>query len=138
MSRPTVLVTPGMRDFAEAVDEERQRQLHTWGDQRHPMGTSGHNFKREADAARRACQAAARNDTVTWFHIMREEFWEAMAETDPAKLQNELIQLAAVCQAMIHDLTRQCHGGDDDDGAEASLVSRQAGDRLPHDISTDK
>lgn len=123
MSHPVVFATPGMCDFAEAVDEERQRQLRTWGDQRHPMGTSGHNFKREADAARRACQAAARNDTVTWFHIMREEFWEAMAETDPVKLQRELIQVAAVCQAMIHDLSRHGDGGDAGGGAEAAVAA---------------
>lgn len=37
---PTLFATSGVKDFAEAVDAERQAQLAKWGDQRHPDGTS--------------------------------------------------------------------------------------------------
>ena len=104
MSYPTLFSTPGVAAFAEAVDAERQAQLAKWGEQHHPDGTSGHNFRREADAARRSCQSAAQRDAVTWFHILREEFWEAMAETDPKALRTELVQCAAVIQAWVADL----------------------------------
>lgn len=104
---PTLFTTPGVKQFAEAIDAERARQIATFGDQRHPDGTSGHNFASEADAARRSCQRAAQNDTVTWFHIAREEFWEAMAETDPVKLRAELVQLGAVCAAWVYDLDQR-------------------------------
>lgn len=104
---PSLFSTPGVAKFAEAIDAERARQLAKFGDQRHPDGTSGHNFAKVADAARRSCQKAAQNDTLTWFHILREEFWEAMAETDPAKLRAELLQIGAVCAAWIYDLDRR-------------------------------
>lgn len=96
--------------LAAEILAERHRQLAKFGDQRHPDGTSGHNFKREADAARRSCQRAARNETVTWFHILREEFWEAMAETDQTKLRAELVQCAAVIAAWISDIDRRPAG----------------------------
>ncbi|WP_435610006.1 NUDIX hydrolase [Streptomyces sp. C10-9-1] len=96
--------TRSLAAFVNDVDAERQAQLTKWGDQRRPDGTSGHNFRREADAARRSCQAAASRDAVTWFHILREEFWEAMSETDPERLRAELVQVASVCAAWIHDL----------------------------------
>ena len=84
--------------------EERMRQRVTWGEQHHPDGTSGHNFRRQADAARRSCQAAARGGYLTWLHILREEFWEAMAETEPDRLRYELLQAVAVGVAWIEDL----------------------------------
>lgn len=107
MSYPTLFTTPGLKQFAEEIDAERARQLDKFGDQRHPDGTSGHNFASEADAARRSCQKAARDGYLSWFHIAREEFWEAMAETDPVKLRAELVQLGAVCAAWISDLDRR-------------------------------
>lgn len=90
--------------FAEEIGAERQRQLDKWGDPHHPDGTSGHNYRREADAARRASRRVLDRDTVTWAHILREEFWEAMAETDTVKLRAELIQVAAVCAAWVEDI----------------------------------
>lgn len=97
--------------FAREITRERLRQLDKFGDQRHPDGTSGHNFARLADEARRSCQRATQNETLTWFHILREEFWEAMSETDPAKLRTELVQCAAVVQAWISDIDRRAEDG---------------------------
>lgn len=107
MSYPTLFTTPGMRDFAQAVDAERQRQLEQWGDQQHPVLIGGHNavlFERLAEGLR-----AANTDRTQrcWMTILLEEAYEAGAETDLAKLRTELVQVAAVCQAIITDLDRQ-------------------------------
>jgi hypothetical protein len=99
-----VFDVPGLEKFTKDIVAERIRQLIKFGDQRHPDGTSGHNFARVADQARRDCQKAAQKDTLTWMHIIREEFWEVLAETDSVKLRAELVQLAAVCAAWIYDL----------------------------------
>ncbi|MCM2390174.1 hypothetical protein [Streptomyces albipurpureus] len=97
--------TPGLQAFAAAVDTERQRQLAKWGDQRHPDGTGQYpELIVDADVARMACQQAAEGEYLTWLHILREEAAEALAETDPAKLRTELVQIAAVCAAWIHDI----------------------------------
>lgn len=42
--------------------------------------------------------------TVTWWHILREEVFEAAAEDDPAALRAELVQVAAVALKMIDAL----------------------------------
>jgi hypothetical protein len=103
MSYPTIFSTPGVRAFAEAVDDERRAQLAKWGEQHHPDGTERRRA-RLAGAARARCQVAAEEGRVTWRHILDEEVEEAFAETDPAKLRAELVQVAAVCAAWIADL----------------------------------
>ncbi|MDG9703743.1 hypothetical protein [Streptomyces sp. DH37] len=98
---PTLFATPGLRDFAQAVDAERQRQLERWGDQRHPDGTGQPGDWETADLARRHCQAMSAAGLVTWRDIVWEEAAEAFAETDPERLAAELIQLASLCQAWV-------------------------------------
>lgn len=113
MSYPTLFTTPGVKDFAEAVDAERQRQLAKWGDQKHPDGTgtddnwTGTPFDLSADFHRRECQAAADRGEVTWAHITLEEVYEALAETEPEKLLAELDQAAAVLAAWRYDVLRR-------------------------------
>lgn len=108
MSHPLILSVPGMRDFAEQVDEERQRQLTRWGDQRHPLlSMEPHDVERFSTLARRACQRAAADGKLAWQHVLLEEVWEALAAGTAEEVATELIQVAAVCQAIIHDLPRQ-------------------------------
>ena len=111
MSYPTLFITPGVKDFAQAVDAERQLQLEQWGDQKHRDGTHpdyevlpGWSASELADAARLACQRSAEMGIVTWRHIFVEEACETLAEADPAQLRAELIQVAAVCAAWICDI----------------------------------
>lgn len=99
MSYPTIFQTPGVKDFAEAVDAERQRQLKKWGEQDHPDGTGGLFLATMAHTLRAECQEAADRGEVTWRHILMEECAEAFAETDPDKLLMELDQAAAVIAA---------------------------------------
>lgn len=49
-----------------------------------------------ADAAKAETDFAARAGILTWRHILGEEVAEAFAESDPAKLRAELVQVAAV------------------------------------------
>ncbi|MEU0370609.1 hypothetical protein ABZ070_10150 [Streptomyces sp. NPDC006283] len=105
---PTLFTTPGVKTFAEAIDTERQAQLAKFGDQKHPDGTSNDPTSRlMRDSARFLCELAAQRGDVTWARILDEECREVMAETDPAKLRAELVQVAAVCAAWIHDLDRR-------------------------------
>jgi hypothetical protein len=101
---PTLFVTPGVKDFAEAIDAERQRQLEKFGDQHHPDGTGSLTQVLEADKAREGCQAAFERGDGTWMHVLIEEVFEALAEEDPAKLRAELVQVASVCAAWVTDI----------------------------------
>ena len=49
-----------------------------------------------ARMARAECDNAAAAGVLTWRAILAEEFHEALAESDPAKLRAELVQVAAV------------------------------------------
>lgn len=107
-----------------ALDEiaaERAAQDARWGEQNHPDGTgtnwvdqikpaygwSGPEAEHAAKLARFDCQRAARRGEETWLRILREEVAEAFAETDPAKLRAELIQVAAVACAWVEAIDRQ-------------------------------
>lgn len=86
---------------------ERQLQDDRWGEQNHPDGTGG-AFRRElADSARDLCNLAAKAGTIKWSQILREEFYEALAESDPTKLREELIQVAAVAVAWVEAIDRR-------------------------------
>lgn len=126
---PTLFRTPGVKAFAEAVDTERAAQLAKWGDQRHPdidhrdIPAVTHRFyehkayvwqthnEERANPSRshgRCTNASPEPHTHTaWDGILLEEVYEALAEADPAKLRTELIQVAAVCAAWVHDLDRR-------------------------------
>lgn len=70
-----------------------------------PDGTGGEHSRMVANMARWQCQEMGA--AVTWKAILREEYAEAMAEEDPAKLRAELIQVAAVCVKWIEYLDRR-------------------------------
>jgi hypothetical protein len=106
-SRITMFVTPGVKVFAEDVDAERQKQFAKWGDQEHPDGTGITGDKERADSARHLCQSMAERGEVTWRDILWEEIAEALAESDPGRLREELVQSGAVIAAWILDLDRR-------------------------------
>jgi hypothetical protein len=106
--------------LASEVLEERGRQDLKWGPpQNLPDGTgpdtwpladlawAGHDSPvprtmtlisaaQLAEAAKANCEAASRNGQTTYADIFIEEVAEALAESDQAKLREELIQVAAV------------------------------------------
>ncbi|MFD6874511.1 MULTISPECIES: hypothetical protein [unclassified Streptomyces] len=98
--------TPGLETFATEIDDERSRQLAKFGDQRHPSGTGLPVYEY---AARRYRDQAVRNaaaGVLTWRDVLLEEVYEALAESDPAALRTELVQVAAVCAAWVSHLDR--------------------------------
>jgi hypothetical protein len=107
MSYPALFTTPGMRDFAEAVDAERQRQLEQFGDQHHPILQGLHTVDLFEDLAQGLRGINTNSAERCWMTILLEEAYEAGAERDLAKFRTEVIQVAAVCQAIITDLDRQ-------------------------------
>jgi hypothetical protein len=105
---------------------ERVRQFRKHGDQSHlPMGTGpevrlcGVPMTVDYDLvagdvatwAKARCKAASQHEggdgTTAFEHILTEEYAEAIAEEDPTRLRDELIQLAAVAVQMVEALDRR-------------------------------
>lgn len=109
----------GRRNFkTEAVlDEvfnERVNQDMKWGQQDHANGTGldtldgpTGGFAELAKEAKLRCDTAAKFGTLTWEHILTEEYLEALAESDPKRLRAELIQVAAVAVSWIEAIDRK-------------------------------
>lgn len=95
---------------AQDVDEERTRQDAKWGVQDHPDGTGGEFYKFHSNSHRTAADSAAKAGSLTWRHVLIEEMFEAFAETDPAKLREELVQCSAVCQSWCEAIDRRGDG----------------------------
>lgn len=90
------------------IKAERERQDNKWGPQSWPDGTH-ERYAVQADRYRQECDDAALLDGngncgLTWRHILLEEVFEALAETDPGKLRVELIQALAVGARWLEDL----------------------------------
>lgn len=82
---------------------ERRRQEDKFGEQSHPDGTGPDHVwaftgpaSFVADCARSECGRLFEEGYGTWLAVLREEIAEAFAESDPAKIREELIQVAAV------------------------------------------
>ncbi|MEW2357061.1 nucleoside triphosphate pyrophosphohydrolase [Spirillospora sp. NPDC029432] len=88
------------------VAAERRAQDRLWGVQEFPDGT-GPEHTAQAEAAKGDCAAAAERGELTWRHILAEEFFEALAESDPSLLRAELVQTAAVAVKWIQALDRR-------------------------------
>ena len=94
-------------DILTEVAIERGRQHLQWGVQNHPNGTGAGVVDRiRAAAAKRRCQQAAKDGTITYRLILDEEVKEAFAEKDPKKLRAELIQTGAVIVQWVKAIDR--------------------------------
>jgi hypothetical protein len=93
------------------VAAERESQVAQWGDQQLPFGTGSDRDQLLARAHRDTTQKHAADGTVTWRDVLLEEVFEAMAESDPHKLRDELVQMIAVGTKMIEDIDRAAAGG---------------------------
>lgn len=89
-----------------SVERELYRQDELWGEQNHPDGT-GDWAAISAEIYRRDTETAAKGGYITYRHILLEEVYEAMAESDRNKLKTELIQVAAVAVAWVEKLIRE-------------------------------
>jgi len=98
--------TPTSRVLVE-IAAERSRQDVKWGEQSHPDGTGNDGDAATAERQRNRCAIAFADGVGTWRHIIREEIAEAFAESDPARLRAELIQVAAVAVAWVEAIDRR-------------------------------
>lgn len=99
-------LVPGAAVMREVI-QERVRQDAKWGEQNHPDGTGSEFHVDQAENARRTCDLFFKKGLGTWAHILREEVFEAFAESDPVKLREELVQVAAVAVAWIEAIDRR-------------------------------
>ena len=99
------------------VADERVRQTDKWGEQNHPNGTGPAKLPMPYNSGSWSAAVAAENLKLltncaaqighcTWLHILREEVFEAFAETAPDKLRAELIQVAAVAVQWVEAIDR--------------------------------
>lgn len=96
---------------------ERERQVAKWGVQIHPDISTLHgvdnsesilaDYEIEANAFKEANDEIVADGTMGWDTILLEEVYEALAESDPVKLREELVQSAAVIFAWLDDLDRR-------------------------------
>ena len=106
MTYPRIL--PRSADVLAEVGCERVRQDRKWGEQNHPDGTGPTIPSLNArEHAIRECDYAAKKGTLSWRHILEEEYREALAESDPAKLRIELVQVAAVAVSWVEAIDRR-------------------------------
>lgn len=85
------------------INAERFRQIEKFGEQHREDGVDPH-LRYIADNARKSCQAHEAKGGATWNDVLSEEYYEAVTETDQAKLRAELVQVAAVCVAWVEDI----------------------------------
>jgi hypothetical protein len=91
-----------------AVEKERRRQDEKFGPQDGiPNGTGDPHYGVRAVEAKLDCAALSRLGTLTFAAILKEEFYEALAEKDPSKLRTELIQVMAVAKLWVEVLDRE-------------------------------
>ena len=86
---------------------ERDRQDEKFGEQNWPDGTGAYGNDLAAQRAKDICEVKLSLGNLTWRHILNEEVAEAYAESDPAKLRAELIQVAAVACAWAEAIDRR-------------------------------
>lgn len=96
----------------QEVYAERAKQDAKWGEQNHPLGTGepvSEEFMfadQEAAFQKQEVDRLAKAHQLTFWDILFEEVLEVNAETDPAKVRAELVQVAAVAVAMIERIDR--------------------------------
>lgn len=105
------------QDVLKEVLAERERQDSRWGQQNHPVTIDRphldcsrsyfrHQYTNRANELKRLNSDDNTYGTLGWDHILLEEVYEALAEANPRKVREELIQVAAVAVAAIESLDR--------------------------------
>lgn len=92
--------TPGLARVLGEVADERDRQDAKWGGPEHD--------DRHRDGTGSGVMATA---GTTWHHILSAHAAAAFAESDPARLRVELVQVAAVVVAWVQAIDRRPVGG---------------------------
>lgn len=108
-----------------AVRDEREAQDAKWGEQNHPdldphdipeVVRIHYAFRAQrwkeinAQRAGNGCEVKYRLPAASctaWEGVLLEEVYEALAESDPVRLREELVQVAAVATAWIEAIDRR-------------------------------
>ena len=91
------------------IDElfaEREAQIGQWGVQDLPLGFGAKIWRTMAGQLRKECDEAHERGELSHSHILLEEFYEALAEKDPLKARDELVQLGACVIKAIEQIDR--------------------------------
>lgn len=83
------------------------RQDIRWGEQNHPDGTGLTEDDTRVARVKALNDHYVAEDSLTWRDILLEEVYEVFAETDPARLREELVQVAAVAVAWVEAIDRR-------------------------------
>jgi predicted house-cleaning noncanonical NTP pyrophosphatase (MazG superfamily) len=118
------------------IARERAAQEAMWGVQEFPDGT-GWEYASDAERAKAACRTAWSDGELTWRHILTEEFFEAMAESDPGPLRAELVQVAAVAVKWVQALDRRPGRPPRPAGQAGGRAEKLVRDRIPEIIKAD-
>jgi hypothetical protein len=104
------------QSILDAVLDERRRaeKIHPGTDDM-PDGTGGGGRQTWERIAKIHCDRAAREGTLTFADVLDEEASEALAETDPLKLREELVQVMAVCLRWVDRLDREAAAKKEDE-----------------------
>lgn len=108
-----VELTPTQMVLSE-VEAERRNQDARWGEQNHPIiggfedrtGLLRRNYAARATELKVLNKGRVAKDTMGFDSIILEEVYEALCESDPAKIREELVQAAATCVVAIEALDR--------------------------------
>ena len=103
-----------MLNVLQEVAQERGRQYAQWGQQDIPLLCPGvenldderHGYEHMAEDMRYHNDYRFRAGILSWDAVLREEVYEAFAESDIAKARTELIQVAAVAVAAVESIDR--------------------------------
>jgi hypothetical protein len=104
---PPVDASTSLLDSLVDTIAEINRQNRKWGEQNHPDGTGPRSYPLHGisglfhaetirDETRELTGYAFNHGFGTWADILREEFFEALAEEDLVRLRTELLQVAGV------------------------------------------
>lgn len=96
----------------EDVIDELCAQDDKWGTQDHEdVGLEPeqqrHFYAYKADRWKEHNSIRVKHGTLTWDGILLEEVYEALAEADPGRLYDELIQVAAVAEQWAEAILRR-------------------------------
>jgi hypothetical protein len=101
------------------IEKEVRRQVDLWGEQNHQDVTNGdveyecsarEYYRNQADLLKMSNEYEDKAGVLTWETILLEEVYEALAESDPEKVKNELVQAAAVIVTWINCIERRVLG----------------------------
>ncbi|MDA1062648.1 MAG: hypothetical protein O2895_07065 [Chloroflexi bacterium] len=98
------------RRVLEDVARERRRQHGIWGEQALEDATGTPDDREHLGRVRERVEARARDGSIAWRDILIEEVAEAFAESDPAKMRAELVQVAAVAVQWVEAIDRRGGG----------------------------